>query len=396
MSDTPSDADTPISTPKPMHARDRVPLSGVRRIGVLTGGGDCPGLNAVIRAVTKDALFHGMEVIGIEDGFAGLIEDRVHPLDRRAVCIILTRGGTILGSANKANPQKYAVGTDDDGTPIYRDMTDVCMTTMETHGIEALVVIGGDGTMSAAAPFAERGINCIGVPKTIDNDLVGTDLTFGFSTAVANATDALDKVHTTAASHHRAIVVEVMGRNAGWLALHAGIASGSDVILLPEIEFDIDDVCHCVETRAQRKHGFTIICCSEGAKPKGGEQIVDRVIETSPDPVRLGGVGKYVADLVEEKTGIESRAVVLGHVQRGGVPVAADRVLATQFGHAAMKLLRMGVKNRLVVMQNGLLDHVEITSAADQQRLVEPDSDPLVEAARAVYTCFGDWNTKIV
>jgi phosphofructokinase-like protein len=396
MTETANESEKKSSTTKPMHARDRVPLSGVRRIGVLTGGGDCPGLNAVIRAVTKDALFHGMEVIGIEDGFAGLIEDRVHSLDRKSVGNILTRGGTILGSSNKANPQKYAVGTDDDGKPIYRDMTDVCMTTMETHGIEALVVIGGDGTMSAAAPFAARGINCIGVPKTIDNDLVGTDLTFGFSTAVANATDALDKVHTTAASHHRAIVVEVMGRNAGWLALHAGVASGSDVILLPEIEFDIEDVCHCVETRAQRKHGFTIICCSEGAKPKGGEQIVDRVIETSPDPVRLGGVGKYVADLVEEKTGIESRAVVLGHVQRGGVPVAADRVLATQFGHAAMKLLRMGVKNRLVVMQNGLLDHVEITSAADKQRLVEPDTDPLVEAARAVYTCFGDWKTKIV
>ncbi len=379
-----------------MHASDRNPISGVRRIGVLTGGGDCPGLNAVIRAVTKDALFHGIEVLGIEDGFAGLIEDRVRPLNRQAVGNILTMGGTILGSSNKANPQHYAVGTGDDGMPIYRDMTDVCMTTMELHGIEALVVIGGDGTMSAAKPFADRGINCIGVPKTIDNDLWGSDLTFGFMTAVANATDALDKVHTTAASHHRAIVVEVMGRNAGWLALHSGVASGSDVILLPEIPFEIEDVCHCVETRAQRKHGFTIICCSEGAKPKGGEQIVDRVIETSPDPVRLGGVGKYVAELVEDKTGIESRAVVLGHVQRGGVPVASDRVLATRFGHAAMQLLRSGARNRLVVMKEGKLDDVEITSAADKQRLVEPDTDPLVEAARSVYTCFGDWKTKIV
>ena len=396
MSTTPSDTNAPKDTPEPMYARDRVPVSGIRRIGVLTGGGDCPGLNAVIRAVTKDALFHGIEVLGIEDGFAGLIEDRVRPLDRRSVGNILTQGGTILGSSNKANPQNYAVGTDDAGKPIYRDMTEVCMTTMEMHGIEALVVIGGDGSMSAAKPFADRGINCIGVPKTIDNDLVGTDLTFGFSTAVANATDALDKVHTTAASHHRAIVVEVMGRNAGWLALHAGVASGSDVILLPEIEFDIEDVCHCVETRAQRKHGFTIVCCSEGARPKGGEQIVERVIETSPDPIRLGGVGKYVSELIEEKTAIESRNVVLGHVQRGGIPVATDRVLATQFGHTAMKLLRRGVKNRLVVMRNGLLDHVEITSVADQQRLVEPETDPLVEAARGVYTCFGDWKTKIV
>jgi len=379
-----------------MNASDRVPASGIRRIGVLTGGGDCPGLNAVIRAVTKDALFHGIEVIGIEDGFAGLIEDRVRPLNRKSVGNILTRGGTILGSSNKANPQNYAVGTDGDGKPIYRDMTDVCMTTLDLHRIEALVVIGGDGTMSAAKPFADRGINCIGVPKTIDNDLWGSDMTFGFSTAVANATDALDKVHTTAASHHRAIVVEVMGRNAGWLALHSGVASGSDVILIPEIPFDLDDVCHTVETRSQRNHGFTIICCSEGAMPKGGEQIVDRVIETSPDPVRLGGVGKYVSNEIEDRTGIESRNVVLGHVQRGGIPVPFDRVLATQFGHAAMKLLCMGTKNRLVVWQNGKLDNIEITEAADKQRLVVPETDPLVEAARSVYTCFGDWETKII
>jgi 6-phosphofructokinase 1 len=379
-----------------MFARDRVPLSGVRRIGVLTGGGDCPGLNAVIRAVTKDALFHGMEVMGIEDGFAGLIEDRVHPLDRTSVGNILTRGGTILGSSNKANPQKYAVGRDEHGKPIYRDMTEVCMTTMEMHRIEALVVIGGDGTMSAAKPFADRGINCIGVPKTIDNDLWGTDLTFGFMTAVSNATDALDKVHTTAASHHRTIVVEVMGRNAGWLALHSGVASGSDVILIPEIPFELDDICNAVETRAQRRFGFTIICCAEGAKPRGGAQIVDRVVETSPDPIRLGGVGKWLAGEIETRTGIESRSVVLGHVQRGGVPVAQDRVLSTQFGHLAMELLRMGVRNRLVVMRNGQLGHIEITEAADRQRLVDPENDPLVNAARAVYTSFGDGQTKVV
>lgn len=379
-----------------MFARDRVPLSGVRRIGVLTGGGDCPGLNAVIRAVTKDALFHGMEVMGIEDGFAGLIEDRVHPLDRTSVGNILTRGGTILGSSNKANPQKYAVGRDEHGKPIYRDMTEICMTTLEMHRIEALVVIGGDGTMSAAKPFADRGINCIGVPKTIDNDLWGTDLTFGFMTAVSNATDALDKVHTTAASHHRTIVVEVMGRNAGWLALHSGVASGSDVILIPEIPFELDDICHAVETRAQRRFGFTIICCAEGAKPRGGAQIVDRVVETSPDPIRLGGVGKWLSTEIENRTGIESRSVVLGHVQRGGVPVAQDRVLSTQFGHLAMELLRMGVRNRLVVMRNGQLGHIEITEAADRQRLVDPDNDPLVNAARAVYTSFGDGRTKVV
>ena len=360
-----------------------------KRIGLLTGGGDCPGLNAVIRAVTKDALYHGIDVIGIEDGFLGLIEDRVRPLSKDDVSNILTDGGTILGSSNKANPQKFAIGKNDDGSIKYMDMTDVCMTHMQTNGIDTLICIRGDGTMSAAAPFTERGINCIGVPKTIDNDLHGSDITFGFLTAVSVATEALDRVHTTAASHHRVMVVEVMGRNAGWLALHAGVASGSDVILIPEIEFDLDKVAEVCLARSNRGKRFTIICASEGAKPKGGEQIVDRVIEDSPDPIRLGGIGKWLAETLEEMTEIESRYVVLGHVQRGGTPVAPDRVLATQFGHHAMELLKDGKKNRLVVMQGGKLTDVEITSAANKQRLVPPDH-PLIEAARSVYTSFGD------
>lgn len=368
---------------------DRVPVSGVKRIGVLTGGGDCPGLNAVIRAVVKDAIYHGVEVLGIEDGFLGLIEDRIRPLTTDDVSNILTQGGTILGSSNKANPQKYAVGKNDDGTPRFKDLTDVCMTHMEVRGIEALVVIGGDGTMSGAKPFADRGINCIGVPKTIDNDLYGTDITFGFQTAVSVATEALDRVHTTAASHHRVIVVEVMGRNAGWIALNAGVASGSDVILMPEIEFDLDKVCDFCLSRSTKGKRFSIICCSEGAKPKGGEQIVDRVDPTSPDPIRLGGIAKWLAGEIEDRTEIESRHVVLGHVQRGGTPVAGDRVLATQFGHHAMHLLKTGAKNRLVVMNGRELGDIEITAAADKQRLV-PKDHALIEAARSVYTCFGD------
>ncbi len=368
---------------------DRVATSGVKRIGVLTGGGDCPGLNAVIRAVTKDALYHGIEVLGIEDGFLGLIEDRVRSLTLDDVSDILTDGGTILGSSNKANPQSYTVGENPDGSPRFKDLTDTCMTHLEIHGIEALVCIGGDGTMSAAAPFAERGINCIGVPKTIDNDLWGTDITFGFQTAVHVATEALDRVHTTAASHHRVMVVEVMGRNAGWIALYSGVASGSDVILLPEIPFDLDRVCNYCIGRSQRGKRFSIICCSEGAKPKGGEQIVERVDPTSPDPIRLGGIGKWLSDKIEDNTGIESRYVVLGHVQRGGTPVARDRVLATQFGHHAMHLLRMGKRNRLVVMQGGELADVEIMAAANKQRLVPLDHQ-LIAAARSVYTCFGD------
>jgi len=360
-----------------------------KRIGILTGGGDCPGLNAVIRAVAKDALNLGIEVYGVEDGFLGLIEDRVRQLTWSDVSNILTLGGTILGSSNKANPSKYAVGEDENGEPIWRDVTDVCKTHLQVHGLEALVCIGGDGTMSGAAPFAEIGVNCIGVPKTIDNDLHGTDITFGFMTAVANATDALDKVHTTAASHHRVMVVEVMGRNAGWIALHSGVASGSDIILIPEIEFDLDKVCEVCERRSQRGKRFTIIACSEGARPSGGKQIVERVDPTSPDPIRLGGIGKWVSNEIEEKTGIESRYVVLGHVQRGGTPVAADRVLSTQFGYQAMQILREGRRNRLVVMQGGNLGDIEITSATNKQRLV-PLDDAVISAARSVGTTFGD------
>ncbi|MEM7622903.1 MAG: ATP-dependent 6-phosphofructokinase, partial [Planctomycetota bacterium] len=301
------------------------------------------------------------------------------------------RGGTILGSSNKANPKAYATGgKNPDGTPVIEDVSDKVMATIDKYGLQALVCLGGDGTMSAAAPFAERGVNCIGVPKTIDNDLVGTDLTFGFMTGVANATDALDKVHSTAASHHRTIVVEVMGRNAGWLALHAGVASGSDVILIPEIPFEMEHICEYVRQRSAGGRTYTIVCASEGAKPKGMDQFVDRVDPTSPDPIRLGGIAKYLATEIEKGTGFESRHVVLGHVQRGGSPVAADRVLATRFGHAAATLLKRGERNRLVVMQEGRLKHEPILIAADKQRLVKPETDDLVAAARSVYTSFGD------
>ncbi|MBX3364304.1 MAG: 6-phosphofructokinase [Phycisphaeraceae bacterium] len=361
----------------------------IRRLGVLTGGGDCPGLNAVIRAVTKDAIYHGMEVLGIEDGFLGLIENRIRPLCYDDVSNILTQGGTILGSSNKANPIRFAVGRNPDGTPIFKDVTSDCLRHIEQHGIDALVVIGGDGTMACAAPFIDHGICTVGVPKTIDNDLWGTDLTFGFMTAVQTATDAIDKVHTTAASHHRAMVVEVMGRNAGWIALHAGVASGADVILLPENPFDLDKVCHTVERRGKRGRRFTIICCAEGAYPRDGEKVVERVDPTSPDPIRLGGVSKWLAGAIEARTGVESRYVVLGHVQRGGSPVAEDRVLATLFGDHAMDLLKEGRVNRLVAWQNGRLTDVDLRESAGRQRLV-PDGHPIVEAARSVGTDFGD------
>ncbi len=363
-------------------------MGEIGRIGVLTGGGDCPGLNAVIRAVVKDALRDGIDVIGIEDGFLGLIENRVRPLADEDVSNILHTGGTILGSNNRANPCRFATGRHPDGTPKFEDVTDLCMRHVRDHGLDALVVIGGDGTMACAAPFAERGVPCVGVPKTIDNDLWGTEITFGFQTAVQTATEAMDRVRTTAASHHRVMVVEVMGRNAGWIALHSGIAAGADVILVPEIPFDLDAVASGIVERRQRGKRFSIVCCAEGAKPVGGERMVERVDPTSPDPIRLGGIGRWLAGEIENRTGIESRYVVLGHVQRGGTPVAADRVLATQFGDRALDLLQAGRMNRLIVMQGGRLGDVDLLEAAGRQRLIGPD-EPLLAAARAVGTSFG-------
>ncbi|MFG0330659.1 MAG: 6-phosphofructokinase [Phycisphaerales bacterium] len=362
----------------------------VKRIGVLTGGGDCPGLNAVIRAVTKTAIMkYGVQVYGIEDGFLGLVQNRIHPISAMDVSNILTVGGTILGTSNKCDPRRYYIGENEKGEPEYKDVTDRCLDHIRHHHLDAIIVIGGDGTMSVAKNFVEHGVNCIGVPKTIDNDLVGTDITFGFQTAVEVATQALDRIHTTAASHHRAMVVEVMGRNAGWIALHAGVASGSDIILIPEIPFDYEVICDFVRNRSKHGKRFSILCVSEGARPKGGEQVVNKVDPSSPDPIRLGGVGKVIADEVERCTGIESRTTVLGHVQRGGTPVHNDRLLATRFGYHAAQLVMSGARNRLVVMHNHKVSDVPILDAANKQRTVDP-SDPLIEAARAVGTCFGD------
>ena len=361
----------------------------IKRIGILTGGGDCPGLNAVIRAVTKTAIYrYNLEVFGIEDGFLGLIENRIHPLTTNDASNILTLGGTILGANNKCDPTHYPV-TDTQGNTQFEDVSDRCMDHIKQHQLDALVVIGGDGTMSGAANFVRKGVNCIGVPKTIDNDLQGTDITFGFTTACTTATDALDRIHTTAASHHRAMIVEVMGRNAGWLALHSGVASGSDIILLPEIPYDIDKVCQAVVDRSKHGKRFSILCVSEGTKPKGGELVVDHVDPNSPDPIRLGGVGKVVANDIQTRTGIETRTTVLGYIQRGGTPVAADRVLATEFGHAALEALMAGKQNRLIVMQGRTVNDVDLLIAEGKQRKVLMDN-PLLLAARDVGTMFGD------
>lgn len=361
----------------------------IRRMAILTGGGDCPGLNAVIRAVARDAFNCGLEVFGIEDGYLGLIENRIRKLDQSDLSGILARGGTILGSNNKSNPSKFAVGKNPDGSVLYKDVTQDCLKHLRAKQIEAMVIIGGDGTQTSAAWFAKQGLAVVGVPKTIDNDIVGTEITFGFQTAVTTATDALDKVRTTADSHHRVMVVEVMGRNAGWIALNSGVAGGADVILLPEIPFDFSSVVDKIKERQRLKKPSSLICVSEGAKPRGGAQIIAKVDPTSPDPIRLGGVGKFLADQIEAKTEIESRYVVLGHTQRGGIPVPMDRVLSTLLGNHAMTLLREGKVGRMVAVQGNRLTDIDLEEPAGKQRLV-PLDDHLIGAARAVGTNFGD------
>ena len=363
-------------------------MAKIQRIGIMTAGGDCPGLNAVIRAVAKAAMGeHKLEVMGIEDGFLGLVQNRMRILNNESVSNILTLGGTILGTNNRTSPRQYPVKVD--GGVEIRDVTDRCLEHIAHNNIDALVVIGGDGSMACAADFVRLGVNCIGVPKTIDNDLYGTDVTFGFATAASIATDALDRVHTTAASHHRVMVVEVMGRNAGWIALHAGIASGSDVILLPEIPIDMDIVCECVTNRSRHGKQFSIICVSEGARFKDGKQVIHRVDPTSPDPVRLGGIGQLISAEIEARTNIETRDIKLGHVQRGGTPVPDDRVLATEFGYSALELLMSGEKSRLVVMKGRTVSHIPLEEAEGKQRLV-PADHPLIMAARNIGTSFGD------
>lgn len=360
----------------------------IKTVGVLTGGGDCPGLNAVVRAVTKTAINrYGLTVVGIFDGFLGLIEKRMQILQYGDVSNILTQGGTILGTSNKANPLKFPVKLN--GKTCMSDVRDNCVRHAEQMGIDAIVAIGGDGTMSGAASLAEKGLTFMGVPKTIDNDLAGTEITFGFNTAVVTATEALDKVHSTASSHHRVMIVEVMGRYAGWIALHAGVASGSDIILVPEIPYKLNVVCDFVKKRSHRGKRFSIITVAEGAKEKGGKMVISKTIKDSPDPIRLGGIANKLAFDIEKKTKLECRAVVLGHVQRGGTPSAFDRTLATSFGNYAIEQLMAGKKNRLVVRRRGELATVALSTIAGKIRTVPPDHQ-LVRAAKAVGTSFGD------
>ncbi|HAA04462.1 MAG TPA: 6-phosphofructokinase [Syntrophobacteraceae bacterium] len=358
-----------------------------KRIGILTGGGDCPGLNAVIRGVTKTAIqAFNWEVVGFFDGFLGLIEKRFETLTFEKVSGILNQGGTILGASNKANPFAHIVGEGEDVRRV--DVSDECMELYHDLDLDALICVGGDGTMTIAGELAEKGARVVGLPKTIDKDLEETDITFGFDTARGVATEALDRIHTTAQSHHRVMLVEVMGRNAGWLALESGLASGSDVILIPELPYDMDEVIRVVRQRNRYGQRFSIVVVAEGAKPLGGTQVVQRVVADSPDPVRLGGISHVIAGQIEAATGIESRVTILGHVLRGGTPSAADRVLATQFAVRAVEMVGDGQFNHMVAMQHNQLAAVPLNKVMGRQRLV-PSHSPLLRTAMAVGTSFG-------
>lgn len=357
------------------------------KLGILTGGGDCPGLNAVIRGVTKTAITEcGAKVIGFKDGYLGLMERRFVDLNFNSVSGILTQGGTILGTSNTANPFRKPVVKN--GEKVYEDVSDECVALYHELGLSALVCIGGDGTLSIAGGLAEKGLNVVGVPKTIDKDLMETDTTFGFDSALGMCTEAIDRLHSTAESHNRIMLVEVMGRNAGWLALESAIAGGGDIVIIPEIPYEMSSIVAAINRRAKLGKNFCIIVVSEGAKPRGGEQVVARMIEDSPDPVRLGGVSHVIAKQLEQLTGFECRVAVLGHLQRGGTPTPFDRLLATQLGVKAVQLIVSGDFNKMVAVKGADIVAVPISSVANKQRLVPLDS-PMLKVALAVGMSFG-------
>ena len=357
----------------------------IKKIGVLTGGGDAPGLNAVIRAVVKSAYNAGVEVIGLEDSFDGLIyPEKSRPLTPRDVTGILRLGGTMLGTVNRGNPFAEPIVTPQ-GTFDYSDRVMEMFQKME---LDALVCIGGDGTLAISYDFYKKGIPLVGVPKTIDNDIVGTTSCFGFDTAVSFATDAIDRLHTTAEAHRRIMVVEVMGRHAGWIALHAGVAGGADVILIPEVPYDIEKVAQCIRDRDAWGAKFSIVVVAEGAVPKNGDV---SLIESAHGVYveRLGGAARTCAKLLEEMTGKETRYVVLGHLQRGGAPTAFDRTLATRFGGKAVELLLHGQFGKMVANHPPDIVPVSIGEVVGKTKTVPLDYDLLL-TARALGVGFGD------
>ena len=359
----------------------------IRRIAINTGGGDAPGLNAVIQAVTLAALNRGWQVYGVERGYEGLLERELVHLNRDAVRGIAHRGGTILGTINKGNPFDFPRRAKDGGIETV-DLSDVVVENFHNLGLDALVAIGGDGSMRIANRFADMGIPVVGVPKTIDNDLPGTLFTFGFQTAVDVATDAIGRLHSTAEAHQRVFVVEVMGRYAGWIALHAGMAGGADAILLPEIPFDIESVVEKIRDRDAHGRRFSIVVVAEGAKPKGGKMVVRGEQEAGRE-VRLGGIAEQVAAAIEKAVKKETRTVVLGHLQRGGEPVAFDRLIALRFGAAAVRLVEERRFGHMVALDPPDITAVPLADAIGTMKNVDT-SDDTVQTARELGICLGD------
>jgi phosphofructokinase-like protein len=355
----------PRFLPAAAQAPEREPIrleeNTAMRVGILTGGGDCPGLNAAIRAVVRKGItVYGYDVLGIKNGWLGLVEGRIIPLDLDAISGILPRGGTILGTT-RTNPFNV------------EDGIGKIFSQVEKFEIDAVIAVGGEDTLGVARRLYDRGLRCVGVPKTIDNDLSGTDYTFGFDTAISIVTEALDRLHTTAEAHHRVMVVEVMGRHAGWIAIEGGIAGGADIILIPEFPFDMPEICGQILKRRERGKLFSIVVVAEGAKPKDASLIMQSEERDAFGHVRLGGIGNVIAKEIEKRTGIETRVTVLGHVQRGGTPTAFDRVLATRLGVAAIDLVREEKFGRMVGIRGNTVISVPFAEALAEPKTVNEE-----------------------
>ena len=378
----------------------------MKKVAILTNGGDAPGLNAVIRAIVKTAEHNGIECYGFIEGYKGLLENNFIKLEsNKTASGLLQRGGTIIGTSNNTNVFNYKV-VNENGEVEYKDLSDVCVENIKKNGFDCVFALGGDGTQKSSRDFSLKGVNFIGVPKTIDNDVANTDITFGYNTAVSVATDAIDRLHTTAESHHRILILEVMGRYAGWIALESAIVGGADAALIPEIPYDINKVVEKINSRRAKGKDFSIIVVSEGAKPIDGELIIKKKLNDGSglDNIRLGGIGEKLAADLEELTGKVTRNTVLGYVQRGGTPTAFDRVLSTKYGVKAMELAMEGIFNVLVTYKNGKMGYVSLEDVVGNNKVVGAASgntkesnirkiqmdDVLITTARQIGICLGD------
>jgi ATP-dependent phosphofructokinase / diphosphate-dependent phosphofructokinase len=360
----------------------------MNRIGVLTGGGDCPGLNAALRAIVKTAIVkYGYEVIGYKDGFKGLVTNDYVKLGLGDVSGILDRGGTILGTTNSDDPFNFRVVRE--GEVHFADMSSAVAENLSIFNVDSLICIGGDGTMTIADKLHKKGVNIVGIPKTIDNDLDKTEATFGFMTAVDTATEAIDRLHTTADSHHRIMILEVMGRQSGWIALESGIAGGADVIVIPEIPYDINKICQCVLGRKNSGKNFSIIVVAEGAVSVDGETVSVLSEEDGTERIKYGGIAKKIADDIEGITGIDTRVTVLGYLQRGGRPVTYDRILSTRFGVAAVDLVSQKRFGEMVSLSCNDIVSVRIGDAVLSKKMIDPKSE-FVDIARSMGVSMGD------